>query len=232
MKIKFSYIAVSFILLAPSIFATSGMNNGNKTVQSGDVSISVPSPKIPVRNALPPEENKNMNSSGKDDKKYDAVIRLLKTKTNVQGGEAVDDPEISEFKIKQAKKEEKYKNEEFEKTLLPIPKKSIIINDSIIVYAEYREKILAENVKPYKGSTQETQNNSGWKNDPLIMEALAESQNQEYKSLSVEDSFEYDKKLIKLRVGDVFGNYVVKSLSSSVVVYQNKKTKKYIKKFY
>lgn len=175
-------------------------------------------------------QNKNKGSEY-EKASLNIIEKFLKTKDSIK--QADKKAEENSFIQKSIKNKVKYKAEELDVIMLPVPLKSLIINDKIIVFAEYREKILLNEAKPSKGEQLDAfTSGTDWKTDPLLIQAMEEDKYPKYAGINSTD-IAYDKKTIKLRVGDRFGNYLVKSLSSSVVIYQHINQKnKYIKKFY
>lgn len=131
-----------------------------------------------------------------DDKDYKELLNLLLTKESIKPDGSI-----------QTKEDENKNIEKIQQMLLPIPKRAMILNDILIVFAEYRELTLPE--------------------APGVKSDVGD------KSLGfTEKDFIYEKKQIRLRVNDNFGDWKVEKLSSSYALFKNVKTNETIQKYY
>lgn len=151
-------------------------------------------------------------------KSFDSVVEMLKTKESTKAQREYEDKKEKENREKaEAEEEKRLKKSELSEMLLPIPLRSISFGDKVIVYAEYREKKLSDNAKIQE--VKDTKNQQ-------------DSQIQQTQDENKLDAV-YDKKTVELNIGDVFGDWKVKTLTLTYVEYENKKNdNKIIKKYY
>lgn len=105
---------------------------------------------------------------------------------------------------------------------LPTPIKSVVIGDSIIVYALYTDP----NNKPQSKSL------SSAAQDPLIGPIMAENGISTSAPAGVTESSDSKATKLIIRLGQKFNGWTVEKLSSTFVIYENVKLKKHIKKYY
>lgn len=167
--------------------------------------------------ALPKLETEK--SDGGEDK-YKKIISILEQTSSFQ---ETDELKKAEAKTLAAEEEKNFKKreakEEIFKMLLPIPKSSIQIGESMIVYAVYREKTILEsktdlgarpNASIQQNQGVQPQNQSG--GGLLDGELFGFSEND----------ISYEAKTIELKKGDVFGEWMVEILAPNFVQYAKK----------
>lgn len=199
------------------------INEGDKK------STKIESPKI-----IAPKSDNYDNNNKKD---YEAVKLLLKSKSNArkqsnQGSNSNNQGGLPGIGGNNQGLPGVGSNQEFNQQAviesdgsedLPTPIKSVVIGDSIIVYALYSDP----NNKPQNKSL------SSAAKDPLIGPIMAENgiSTSAPTAGTAESSDSKATKLI-IRLGQKFNGWTVEKLSSTFVIYENVKLKKHIKKYY